>query len=364
MTYIEGLIKFELKEPNSYGNIASIPRQDLYLLPTDLLDNISTGFSNTTFSESSGYQILFDKASVAPFLSYDTESDALFGPSPAIQLVAQQYSFFAFEAGIWVPPRNEVWFTSSIYNSHRHSQWRYYHNGTIYFTNIGIANSTAGSGSGVMAIDSATRIATHVVNSYLGVPFNGIDDVTWANKYGRCPAPKDRPIYLPDTVWRFDPQEQLLLPVISDDDICIPNDFHINANNSVLYVSDSGGNTLFGGGVGSSGTLPAIYRFDLDDDMFPINKRLFGIAREGIAGGMHVDDYGRVCAVEFEGTTAQSSNGKVLGVFQGNYFVDSNMTVNEAKFAPAGDKVVVLAVEKIWVAQLEQSVVDANRYDI
>lgn len=387
-------------------DVVHFAHQDLYLLPPDFVGNVSLGFADTNFtsSTSSAYQELFNQARNAPFLSYDAEFDDIIGPNPTIQLVAQQNTDFAFEAGIWVPPRNEVWFTSSTYSvptyisvlnlntlqvtrpnltnyTQSNPNGGYYYNRTVYVTNVGIANSTTGTGGGIMAINPYTNVATSIVNSYLGLPFNGVDDVTWATKYGKqttsymyftdfsfaqfgLEAFREKPIYLPNTVWRFEPREQLLLPVISNGDIGVPNGIRVNANYSRMYVSDSGATTLIGGGVSNNGTSVAIYRYDLDEAMFPVNKRVFGIARQGLADGLHVDDYGRVWTGEYEGIVVRNEDGRVLGVFNQEYFVGSNRTVNLAQFALAGDKLVVLAVERIWIVQLAHPVVAMDRFEI
>jgi gluconolactonase len=47
------------------------------------------------------------------------------------------------------------------------------------------------------------------------------------------------PPQLLDAVWRFDPQEYNLVPVISRADILIPNGIRVNANQTKLNVTDS-----------------------------------------------------------------------------------------------------------------------------
>jgi gluconolactonase len=69
---------------------------------------------------------------------------------------------------------------------------------------------------------------------------------------------------------------------------------------SAVYVTDNGEVSAVGGGA-SNFSAPAIYSYDLDEEMLLCNRTLFGQAREGIADGIHVDDAGRVWTAEGEG---------------------------------------------------------------
>jgi hypothetical protein len=73
-------------------------------------DFIETNVTNSTV------QTIFEKARAAPFISYDAEFENIIGNNASISLVAERNNdLFAFEAGLWVPKRNEVWFSSSTY---------------------------------------------------------------------------------------------------------------------------------------------------------------------------------------------------------------------------------------------------------
>ena len=101
---------------------------------------------------------------------------------------------------------------------------------------------------------------------------------------------------LPDAIWRFDPQQYNLVPVISRADILISNGIRVNANQTKLNVTDSTATNAFlaldddANGTGS----PAIYVYDLDSDAFPVNRRMIGLARSGVLDGIHIDDAGRI----------------------------------------------------------------------
>jgi len=169
---------------------------------------------------------------------------------------------------------------------------------------------------------------------------------------------------LPDAVWRYDPQEQSIVPVISRADMLVPNGITVNAEQSKLYVTDTTGVGTgpeeVGAGAANSGS-PAIYSFDLDDDMFPVHKHMLGISRRGIPDGIHVDDAGRVWTGEYEGIVVRNAKGKVIGVFNSETSLASQ-EVPIANFALAGDTLVMLDVQRVWVVKLAQTVVAPGRY--
>ena len=212
------------------------------------------------------------------------------------------------------------------------------------------------------------------MNSYFGVRFGGPNDVTWVkrgnNSYMFFTDDPLSQLYaggeaavLPDAVWRYDPQEQSIVPVISRADILVPNGITVNADMSKLYVTDTtatAGSLGFGAGANNSGS-PAIYSFDLDDDLFPINKRMLGISRRGVPDGLHVDDAGRVWTGEYEGIVVRSSKGKVIGVFNSEVTV-ADQTFYVENFALAGDVLVLLDGQKLWTLKLAEQVVSPDRY--
>jgi hypothetical protein len=96
------------------NDIVSIDAQLAYRILPDFEGNVTdnfidTGTSNTTTSA------LFAFARNATFISYSSHFLSLIGSNPSLQLVEQR-NYFPNEAGIWVPPLNEVWFTSSVIN--------------------------------------------------------------------------------------------------------------------------------------------------------------------------------------------------------------------------------------------------------
>ena len=177
-----------------------------------------------------------------------------------------------------------------------------------------------------------------------------------------APTPNlDRPVALPNGVWRWDPQEQTLLPVISRLDIPIPNGVRVSPDQKTLYVTDSLGTHAGGSAEGNQGYAPTagpnIYAYDLDDAALPVNKRVFGLVRTGYADGIHVDDAGRVWTAEGEGVVVRSAKGKVLGVFNAAAFgIDAKAGVQIANFALAGETLFVGAFDRLYAIQLAEVV--------
>lgn len=82
-----------------------------YLLPPFYTPgNETTNFVDTTTGDSST-DALLASARNAAFISYSTQFDSIFGPSPQLELLAEvsQGNLF-YEAGAWDSDRNEVWF--------------------------------------------------------------------------------------------------------------------------------------------------------------------------------------------------------------------------------------------------------------
>ena len=371
----------------SNGSV-SIPPELTYLLPPQYKGALQQGFVDTHTTDASSDELLAN-ARNTPFIAYDHEFLDIIGPTPTMRLVAERPSAFAGEAGVWVPERREVWFTSNTNGDNQSLQivdldtWEIrvpktslpilnpnggcYANGTVYITSGG----TLVDAPCVFAINPSTGDTSIIVNTFFGLAFNGPNDVTWTTRANKAymfftddpisvrygPGGESAP-QLPDAVWRFDPVGHSLVPVISRGDVLIPNGIRVNADQTKLYVTDSSATNAFpalAGGASGIGS-PAIYVFDLDENMFPVNKKMFGISRTGLADGIHVDDRGRVWTAEYEGVVVRSPSGKVLGVFN-SFAYSVNATTHVANFALAGNQLVILDVQRIWRVELAQTVI-------
>ena len=184
---------------------------------------------------------------------------------------------------------------------------------------------------------------------------------------------------LPAAVWRWDPQAKILLPLIDRASIAAPNGtslsplftvtsssahttgVRVSPDQRTLYVTSSVTTVMGDAMPGLDSSSPTIYSFDLDHRLRPTNRQVFGLVRDGIADGIHVDDAGRVWTGEAGGITVRRDDGKVLGEFNRNFFVSaSNASTAAANFALAGDTLVFLGVDKLWTIKLGETLVTAG----
>lgn len=230
-----------------------------------------------------------------------------------------------------------------------------------------------------MAIEPSTLSTTTIFNSYFGLPISLVDDLVWVTPPGGSTSylfftsffcalepgtslPQlDRPVGLPNGVWRWDPQEKILLPVISRLDIPIPNGIRVSPDQKTLYITDSLSTGAGGSGTGDQSYAPTagpnIYAYDLNEAALPVNRRLFGLARTGYPDGIHVDDAGRVWTAEGEGIVVRGASGRVLGVFNAAAFgIVASSGRQIANFALAGDTLFVGAFDSLYSVQLAQAV--------
>jgi gluconolactonase len=363
-----------------------------YLLPGNFSGNVTEPFYTSTITNNASIQSDFASASTAPFISYSQEFLSLIGPNPTLTLAVSKSFEFATEMGVWVNINglNQVWIaspslngtsnlwifdikTSTIFQPNTsitvlNPNGGYLHSGKVYIVGDGDADTAPA----VYEVDPVTYETSIVLNSYYGLRFGGPNDLTWATTksgksfmfftddplseiYNGGEAPQ-----LPDAVWRFDPIGKSLIPVIDRTDILVPNGIRVNKDQTKMYVTDSAPAT-YGATIGLGGEASsAIYVFDLDEQAFPYNKRLFGLAERGIPDGIHIDDAGRVWTGESDGIVVRSSEGTILGFFNALVLLDEDATGPLQNFALAGDTLVILALDKIWTVKLASAVVTTS----
>lgn len=375
-----------------------VPANYAYLLPRPFNNNFTQPFVDTTLPPS-GVADTVMAARNASFISYDSEFDAILGDHPTVVEVASSNTSFAFEAGVWVPDLNQIWFTAflnpvpgylSILDLNTSTVFRptlsgpaadipvnpnggYYHDGLVYLTSFG--NTTLSPS--IVSINPKTYETVEVVNSFYGLPLNGPDDVTIAvsSKTGQpCMFYSDfyfaaeglqgswaGPQQLPNAVYRLLPESKSLTMAISPLEIQTPNGLAVDKNNSVLYVSDGPDSAVFGQPYNKSSGSPGLYKFDLagEDGCTPINKRMVTMARQGFPNGIKIDDSDRIWTAEYEGVVVRTSSGRTLGVFNVvDILENANITdvATIANFALAGDQLIWLGFDKIYSIKLGQVV--------
>lgn len=154
----------------------------------------------------------------------------------------------------------------------------------------------------------------------------------------------------------WDPQEKIVLPMISKLDITFPDGVRVSPDQKYLYVTDFTGNrwTALRGFASEIGSR-AIYRYNLDAEMRPTHLQFFGYLRKGGADGIHVDDKGRVWTAEGDGIVFRRTDGKILGVFNPLVFGTAGL-IPIANFVLAGDVLIILGGDKLFTVQLGEVV--------
>ena len=94
-----------------------------------------------------------------------------------------------------------------------------------------------------------------------------------------------------------------------------------------------------------------------------MNRKTFGLVRQGMADGVHVDDAGNVWTGEYEGVAVRNPKGKIIGVFNSQYFQadkDANAQPPIANFAIADDTLVFLSTTTLWTVKLGRTIVSSS----
>lgn len=242
---------------------------------------------------------------------------------------------------MWISERNEVWFTTWINDeptsveildleTHRIRRLNsseplenpnrgYYHQDLMYFTCLrGDSRNWSG---GVLSVDPGTGHVERVLNSYFGLKFDNIDDVAWVTQpvtnMSFLPFPEgatttDR---LPQGLWRSDPQRKLLLQAISRTEFPVANGMRPSRDQKTLWLTDFGGEERSRiWGLPAEVGAPAIYSYELDDNMWPVKKRVFGVSRMQAPDGIRIDDHGRVWTAEGGGIVVRNADGRIIGI--------------------------------------------------
>ncbi|OJJ34583.1 hypothetical protein ASPWEDRAFT_29711 [Aspergillus wentii DTO 134E9] len=371
-----------------------IPDTWTYLLPGTFISDLhGTFLADTSTSDASINRRLGSAASGVITCYQPAELSFCHRDLVAEVLLDLPGSGAFYEAGIYVPFLNEVWFTGNYARYPSPSQATAYNlqDGTVrnitqvpygaggtYFDGLVYMGNIPPT-PGTTTIDPSTLETTTIFNSYFGLPFSLVDDIAWAthpttNKSylffttfftalepDGPTVPITSPVLLPNGVWRWDPDEKILLPIISRLDIVVPNGITVSPDHKTLYITDSLGTGAGGVGEGNQGYAPtagpSIYAYDLNDAMLPVNRRQFGLARTGYPDGVHVDDAGRVWTAEGEGIVIRSAAGKVLAVFNSAAFgVAPGHGGQISNFALAGDMLVVGGGDRLYGVRLGETV--------
>lgn len=223
------------------STVVSIPYEYSYLLPNSFEGNVSTGFVDTTFSDEPALSSLFAKAKEAPFVSYSDEFLDIVGEHPQLKLVAEMdEGEFAYEAGIWVYERNEVWFTSSLQVGGR-TKFRILNLDTYEITIPDFEDSVTNPNGGtyfdglvyfatyqspmypaaVVSVNPSTGKVKTLFNSYFGLRLVSPDDLVWMKRK----QDKKPYLFFTDLDYAVCPRESVLEAKTLTDQTgtCVPN---------------------------------------------------------------------------------------------------------------------------------------------
>jgi sugar lactone lactonase YvrE len=109
-------------------------------------------------------------------------------------------------------------------------------------------------------VDPVLHQAEVVINSYFGLRFGGPNDLTWGSSTDKqwlfftddllsAIYTVGRSSQVPDAVWRWDPVEGTMLPVIHRTDVLVPDGIRVNKNSTLLYVTDTASPLVYGAGI-------------------------------------------------------------------------------------------------------------------
>ncbi|KAF2173964.1 hypothetical protein M409DRAFT_48867 [Zasmidium cellare ATCC 36951] len=316
---------------NASHAVVQLPSEWLYLLPQPFNSSIRYSWLNSTTTGNDTINRALEEANQSRFVSYSDEFTQLVGPNPNVSTIQcpQGAPECAFEAGVWLPDTDEVWFTYldfdypynqsitsfSLRNGSaqqvvtdppiRYPLGGYYfsYDGLVYFTEYNAATSPAT----IITVDPKTLHVTPILNSYQGIPLAPCDDVVVTRVNNKdyiflttfslrdvlgSKFPRQR---YDTAVWRFDLHEKVLQPVISANEIVAPNGIRVSPNGRTLYVTNTAitDQSKLEDQASNITKSNSIYEYDLNDQGKPVNGRLFGLVRSGIANGLHIDNAGR-----------------------------------------------------------------------
>jgi gluconolactonase len=156
-----------------------------------------------------------------------------------------------------------------------------------------------------------------LVGMYQGKPLNSPNDLVvksdgsvWFTdpSYGSLQFPQES--YLPNNVYRFDPQTKVLTPVIQN--LKMPNGIAFSPDEKLLYVIDSG--AIQAPKTYYTQYPHTIYVCDVDANGIGVtNQRVFAVVSPGFPDGMRLDANGNVYVGALDGIQVFNPQGKLIG---------------------------------------------------
>ena len=96
------------------GTVTRVPDKLTFLLPANFTGDLTDTFFKGTITSDASINELLVTAARSTFTAYDDEFARIVGPEVSVQLVTNRPDSGAFfEAGVYIPSLDEVWFTST-----------------------------------------------------------------------------------------------------------------------------------------------------------------------------------------------------------------------------------------------------------
>ncbi|KIW03705.1 uncharacterized protein PV09_05018 [Verruconis gallopava] len=172
--------------------------------------------------------------------------------------------------------------------------------------------------SALTIVDPVAKTTKQVVNNFFGRNFSSLNDVRqhyetgdlWFTdaQYGYLQSFRPSP-GIPNQIYRFEPTTGNLQAVA--DGFVQSNGLEFSPDFKTLYVSDTGAQLVE---LGQNFTRPAtIYAFDVVDQKYLQNRRIFAYVDSGVPDGIHVDTNGNVFSGCGDGVQVWNPEGRLLG---------------------------------------------------
>ncbi|KAF7561132.1 hypothetical protein G7046_g3012 [Stylonectria norvegica] len=252
---------------------------------------------------------------------YHDDFDQILGSKPTIKLLQIDEYPFAHEAGVFIDQTNDLYITSNQFNDefgqkqvviskvslgdgNTANKLEQIKCDLIHMANGGVnykdgvlfcAQGSPTHPSGLFHMQASPPYKTEpVLTSYLGRPFNSLNDVVlhhdgsiWFTdpSYGYDQGHRPRPS-LPNAVYRYDPKSQSIRAVA--DGFGRPNGICFSPDCGTVYVTDT--DQVRGPRIDYSRSA-SIYAFDVTHyhgQPFLTNRRLFAMADTGIPDGVNI----------------------------------------------------------------------------
>ncbi|CAK7212908.1 hypothetical protein SBRCBS47491_001623 [Sporothrix bragantina] len=297
--------------------------------------------------------------STSPFKAYNANFAAITGPAPTLDCLLQVDEFpFAHEAGVFLAATDELLITSNQYpdpvtnvkkvqisrvvlSLDRRTAERHdvdcdaiqMGNGGVNYNNdkevLFCAQGSMTQPSGLFAMETKPPYnAREVITTFLGRPFNSVNDVVvqrdsgriWFTdpSYGHEQGYRPRP-RLPSQVYCYVPDTDTIRAVA--DGFGHPNGLCFSPDEKILYLTDT--DWIHGDGTTDDSHVSSIvqllmnrYAFDVvyySGEPFLTNRRLFAMADTGIPDGIKCDMAGNVYSGCGDGINVWSPGGVLLG---------------------------------------------------